>query len=305
MAVKILEVITKMFGYVRLFKPAITMGEYEQYKGIYCTLCKQLGKRYGVASRFTLSYDMTFLALLQMALEDKDTAFCPSRCSFNPTKKCLKAQNTDAIDRAADIGTLLTYYKLRDTIADEGFLKRLAARMAMPIAKSAYKKAKNRVPHIDTAVAAMMTAQAEVEAANTPSIDRAAEPFALLLQTLAADTATDDTQNRVLERFGYCLGRWVYLMDAVDDLAEDLEKGRYNPYIGARGLQKGDEDGVKKAREYSLCTLNACLAECRAAYELLDIRRFDGILRNILEEGMAHAQKRVIAGEEEKHERSL
>ena len=294
-----------MFGYVRLFKPTIRMGEYEQYKGIYCTLCKRLGKRYGVLSRFTLSYDMTFLALLQMALEEKDADFCPSRCSFNPTKRCLKAQNTDAIDRAADIGTILVYYKLKDTLADEGLGKKIGAWCALPFAKAAHKKAQKRVPAIDAAVAEMMTAQAEAEAIDTDSIDRAAEPFALMLQTLAADIAADGTQKRVLERFGYCLGRWVYLMDAVDDLAEDLAKGRYNPYILSRHLKKGDADGVKEARDYSLYTLNACLAECKAAYDLLEVRRFDGILRNILEEGMAHAQKRVIAGEEEKHERSL
>lgn len=294
-----------MFGYVRLFKPTITMGEYEQYKGIYCTLCKRLGKRYGLLSRFTLSYDMTFLALLQMALAEEEAGFCPSRCSFNPTKRCLKACHTDAIDRAADIGTILTYYKLKDTLADEGWGKKIGAWCALPFAKAAHKKAMKNVPHIDKAVEAMMIAQAELETANTPSIDRAAEPFAQLLQVLAADIAADDTQKRVLERFGYCLGRWVYLMDAVDDLAEDLKKGRYNPYIGLRQLHKGDEQGIKDARSYSLYTLNACLAECKAAYDLLEIRRFDGILRNILEEGMPHAQQRVIAGEEEKHERSL
>ncbi len=294
-----------MFGYVRLFKPSITIGEYEQYKGIYCTLCKRLGKRYGVLSRFTLSYDMTFLALLQMALDEEEAGFCPSRCSFNPTKRCLKAQNTAALDRAADIGTVLAYYKLKDTLADEGLGKKIGAWCAMPFAKAAHKKAKKRVPTIDRAVAQMMASQAEVETSENASIDRAAEPFALLLQTLAADTAENDTQKRVLERFGYCLGRWVYLMDAVDDLADDLKKGRYNPYILSRNLKEGDEEGVKEARVYSLYTLNACLAECKAAYDLLDIRRFDGILRNILEEGMAHAQTRVIAGEEEKYERSL
>lgn len=294
-----------MFGYVKVFKPTIRMGEYEIYKGIYCTLCKRLGKRYGVLSRFTLSYDMTFLALLQMALAEECGEFCPSRCSFNPTKRCLKATDTVAIDLAADIGTILAYYKLKDTLADEGLGKKIGAWCALPFAAAAHKKAKKRVPRIDAAVAAMMTAQAEVEASQNTSIDRAAEPFALLLQTLAAQMADTDAQKRVLGRFGYCLGRWVYLMDAVDDLAKDLEKGRYNPYIGARQLKKGDTDGVKEARAYSLYTLNACLAECKAAYDLLEIRRFDGILRNILEEGMAHAQQRVIAGEEGKHERSL
>ena len=288
-----------MFGYVKLFKPTITMGEYEQYKGIYCTLCKRLGHRYGVLSRFTLSYDMTFLALLQMALSEQDADFCPSRCSFNPAKRCLKACNTTAIDRAADIGTVLAYYKLRDTLADEGFLKRMGAWCALPFAKRAHKKATQNVPHVDKAVEGMMIAQAKLEAEGCSSIDRAAEPFALLLQALAAEVAADDTQKRVLERFGYCLGRWVYLMDAVDDLADDLDEGRYNPYILARNLKEDNEQGVKDTRNYSLFTLNACLAECKAAYDLLEIRRFDGILRNILEEGMAYAQKRVIAGEEE------
>ncbi len=291
-----------MFGYVRLYKPTITMGEYEQYRGIYCTLCKRLGKRYGVLSRFTLSYDMTFLALLYMALEESDPAFCSGRCSFNPTKKCLRACNTAGTDLAADIGTLLAYYKLKDTLADEGFGKRLAAGLALPLAAIARRRAVKRRPDTDRLVADMMQRQAQMEAESTPSIDQAAEPFALMLQELAAGIATDDRQRLVLSRLGYCLGRWIYLMDAVDDLSEDLKKGRYNPYITTRSLQCGDEAGVKAAQQYALLTLNACLAECIAAYNLLDVRRFDGILRNILEQGMPHAQQRAISGEETQHE---
>lgn len=292
-----------MFGYVRLFKPTITMGEYEQYKGIYCTLCKRLGKHYGVLSRFALSYDMTFLAVLEMALSEENPDFCPSRCSFNPTKKCLKAGNTAPIDRAADIGTILTYYKLKDTLADEGFGKRLGALCALPFAAAARKKARKRRPETDRAVAEMTAAQTALEAENTASVDRAAEPFARLLQQLAGDIAANDTGRRVLERFGYCLGRWVYLIDAVDDLEEDIQKGRYNPYALARGLTAPEQ--VADTRQYAKETLNACLAECIAAYNLLEIRRFDGILRNILEQGMPHTGKRVIAGEEARNEESL
>ena len=108
------------------------MGEYEQYRGIYCTLCRRLGRRYGLHARMTLSYDSTFLALLQMALEDAPPDFCPGRCSFNPAKRCLKCRNTAAIDRAADLAVLLTYYKLQDTRRDEGFWKRLGATLLLP-----------------------------------------------------------------------------------------------------------------------------------------------------------------------------
>ena len=287
-----------MFGYVRLHKPEIRMGEYEQYQGVYCTLCRRLGKRYGPAARMTLSYDMTFLALLDMAMEPEGPDFCPGRCSFNPTKKCLRARNTRAIDRAADIGTLLSYYKLRDTLADEGFWKRLGARAALLFAAPARRRAARRLPDTDRAIAAMMAEQAALEQAGTGSIDRAAEPFAKLLEILAAGLSDDPRQRQVLTRFGYCLGRWIYLMDAVDDLAEDLQQGRYNPYAAARKLLPGDEAAVRETREYAGLTLNACLAECTAAYNLLEIRRFDGILRNILELGMPAAQRRVIAGEE-------
>lgn len=291
-----------MFGYVRLHKPTITMGEYEQYRGIYCTLCKRLGKRYGLTARMTLSYDMTFLALLHMALEPNDPAFCPSRCSFNPSKKCLKCQNTTATDLAADLGTLLAYYKLKDTIADEGFLKKLGALAAYPFLSTARKRAKKRHPDADAACAAMCVTQAEAERDKVASIDRAAEPFATLLSTLATMLAQDDKQRVILNRFGYCLGRWVYLIDAVDDLADDLKRGRYNPYALSKNLRADDEDGIAACRQYAVLTLNACLAECIAAYNLLPVRRFDGILRNILEQGMPVAQKRVLSGEDKHHE---
>ena len=291
-----------MFGYVRLHKPTITMGEYEQYRGVYCTLCRRLGKRYGLGARMTLSYDMTFLALLHAALEADDPDFCAGRCSFNPTKKCLRCQNTVATDLAADLGTLLAYYKLRDTLADEKFLKKFGAACMYPILAVYRRRATKRRPDADREIAAMMTAQAQAEAAHTASIDRAAEPFAKLLSYMAALVAQDNKQRVVLECCGYCLGRWVYLIDAVDDLADDLAGGQYNPYALAKNLRADDADGIKACREYAALTLNACLAECIAAYNLLDVRRFDGILRNILEEGMPAAQKRVILGEEQQNE---
>lgn len=291
-----------MFGYVRLHKPTITMGEYEQYRGVYCTLCRRLGKRYGLAARMSLSYDMTFLALLHMALEPNDPDFCPGRCSFNPTKKCLKCRNTIATDRAADLGTLLAYYKLKDTLADERLIKKLGAALLYPILAANRRRAAKRRPETDEQIAAMMAVQAQAEQEVTVSIDRAAEPFAKLLAYMTTLIAQDEKQHVILERFGYCLGRWVYLMDAVDDLPDDLKCHRYNPYALARDLTADDTDGIRACREYATLTLNACLAECIAAYNLLDIRRFDGILRNILEQGMPAAQRRVIAGEEISHE---
>ena len=80
-----------MFGYVKMWKPELKMAEYEQYQGVYCSLCKQLGRRYGLPARMTLSYDFTLLALLGMALTPDCPGFEKSRCSFHPGKSVCDA----------------------------------------------------------------------------------------------------------------------------------------------------------------------------------------------------------------------
>lgn len=285
-----------MFGYVRIYKPELKMAEFDQYQGVYCSLCKELGKRYGVWSRMTLSYDFTFLAVFRMALTDGCTGFHKGRCTFNPLKKRLCLRENAHVAFAADAATMLVYYKLRDNVADKGFWRGLPARLLLPFASSARKKAAARYPELHDTIAACMREQAELEAAGCSSIDAAAEPSAKMLAALACMDAADEQQRMVLDRFGYCLGRWIYLTDAVDDLPADLETGGYNPYILSRGLKRGDTERVRETQQYALLTLNACLAECIAAYNLLTIHRFDGILRNILEWGMPAAQREAAAG---------
>ena len=115
-----------------------------------------------------------------------------------------------------------------------------------------------------------------------------------MLEYLAAQAARDDREKRILERFGYCLGRWIYLIDAADDLEDDLKSGNYNAFVLSKRLPPGEFGALKETRAYAAATLNASLAECIAAYNLLDIRRFDGILRNILELGMPNVQKLAL-----------
>ena len=289
-----------MFGYVRVYQPELKMGEFEQYRGVYCSLCKSLGKRYGFFARMTLSYDFTFLAVFHMALQKGCAGFRMGRCALNPLKKRMCCRENEEIAYAADAAVLLLYHKLRDTVADSGLLKGLGARFLLLFISRAKKKAAAVQPELDRVVTACMEQQAALEKAQTTSIDAAAEPSARMPAAMAAAAGRDDRERLVLDRFGYCLGRWIYLIDAVDDLPDDLEDGSYNPYILSRRLSPGDGEGMREIREYSLLTLNACLAECAAAYNLLDIHRFDGILRNVLEWGMPAVQRDVLAGKKRK-----
>ena len=53
-----------MFGYIVVHKPELKVKEYETYRASYCGLCHSLKKQSGRIGQLTLSFDMTFLALL-------------------------------------------------------------------------------------------------------------------------------------------------------------------------------------------------------------------------------------------------
>ncbi len=294
-----------MFGYIKVYQPELKMGEFEQYRGLYCSLCRRLGKRYGPSAQMTLSYDMTFLVLLEMAMADSCPGFHKGRCPYNPFKKRTCCSDSPILDRCADLSVLLVYHKTRDTIADGGFFKRCAARLALIPAARHRRKAARLQPEADAAAARYVQRQAAIEAAKSGSLDAAAEPTAELLSVFCSQITTDEEQREILGRFGYCLGRWIYLMDAADDLEEDSQSGNYNPLLVEYRSQPITAETLSACRERVRLSLNASLAECKSAYELLSIRRFDGILRNILELGMHHIQKNVLDGDFQKKKREV
>src|SRR5690554_5887453 len=116
-----------MFGYVRAYKPELKVKELESYKGVYCGLCKALGREFTPLARFTLNYDFTFLAMLRLSLADKCPGFTTKRCPFNPFKRCFVCRDTDNILKSVSATAMIFfYYKLRDNLSDCGFLGKLA-----------------------------------------------------------------------------------------------------------------------------------------------------------------------------------
>lgn len=296
-----------MFGYVKVFQPELKMREYEQYKAVYCSLCHALGKRYGVMARMTLSYDFTFLALFLMAQADEKTTFCRGRCPFHPLKKRTLCSSSPMIDFAADVAMLLTYHKLSDTVQDERFFKRVTASIARLWLSRSYRRAVEHCPEQAGYADEYMRAQQAVEREEAPSVDACAEPTAVFLSKLASALATDEYRDTT-SRFGYCLGRFIYLADAADDLQKDLQNGRFNPFIINSEAQTpwGDKT-INEVKKYAARALHASVAVCAECYDELPIKRFDGILRNVVYSGMPFVIRRICSGKQEEldYERSV
>ena len=221
-----------MFGYVRIFKPELKVREYEEYKAVYCTLCKTLGKEYGLVSRLLLSYDATFYILLRDCAADGTPQYKKGRCPFNPAKVCnYQTDCPESYRAAAALTVILAYHKARDDRRDSKGFKKAAAALACAFLRASYKKAAKRYPHFAEIAAASMEKQQVLEAAQCDSADRAADPSASALAALCTAHMPEGEQRRVTERIAYCVGRWVYLMDAYDDMEKDLKNGGYNPFL--------------------------------------------------------------------------
>lgn len=283
-----------MFGYVKPKKSELLVREFEAYNGIYCSLCRQLGKSYGPFAKLTLNYDCTFFALVLLAMVPKSCPeFFVGRCTVNPLKKCTFCSSGAELEFAASLTVILAYYKLRDDLRDPGVLKRIVAFFLLPAAALIHRKAARKQPEIETVVSSCMERQRAVERAENPGLDQCAEPTALMLKQLlpiAAERESTASDGRVLQQIGYYLGRWIYLIDAADDLESDLRSGAFNPFSA---LQKAGKP-IPEIQNYANQVLNGTLSRLGSAADLLDFNALGPIVRNVIFLGLPQIQKELL-----------
>ena len=254
-----------MHGYVRPPLGELPQAEAERFRRAYCGLCRTLGQRYGLTERFILNYDFTYLAILLSDGEEPEPD--RARCPVSPLRRRDCQPQTPALALAADESVILAYWQNRDGVADHGAVKGLKYRAGCAALSGAYRQAAEHRPGFDRAVRHQLDLLAALEAERSPSLDAPADAFAALLAGAAAEV-DDPVRRRVLEQILYHLGRWVYLVDAADDLKEDAASGNYNPVA----LRYGLADGLwtpEARREFS-ATLDHSIRMMTTAYELWD-----------------------------------
>ncbi|MDD5952875.1 MAG: DUF5685 family protein [Oscillospiraceae bacterium] len=285
-----------MFGYIKPLTGELLVKESEQYKSVYCSLCKALGTYYGRIARMTLSYDCTFLALFSLGLQPACTGFHKGRCTCNPLKRCtFCTQNTEALHLPAALSVITMYYKLQDDRADKGFWKKVRAVCLMPLARRPFRKASRDYPALAEALAKMGQEQRAIEREASPSMDACAEPTAQMLSTVFRLLANTETEQRIFETIGYFLGKWIYGMDAADDLEDDLQKGAFNPLISKLELTKtAAPEALQQAKAYCNGTLNLCVSQLIASVRLVSFHHFGPIIRNIVEQGLPDMQRTLL-----------
>lgn len=297
-----------MFGYIRPQNSELLVREFGEYKAVYCTLCRRLGKDYGPAARLVLNYDCTFYAILLLAISGKESPqFSRGRCVVNPLKQCgFCAECGDEFGTASALTVILTYYKVKDDIADSGFWKSLLFRIAYPFFSIMHRKASRRFPQLEKTVADAMSEQERTEHSDHPGIDCSAEPTACMLAHIFELAGGSGETTRVLYEAGYFFGRWTYLMDAADDIEKDIKKKTFNPFVIHFHLNDAStRETLDEAKNYANGTLNGTLAKLGAAINLLELGSFSPIVHNIVFLGLPAMQKEQLFKKENGNVRSV
>ncbi len=286
-----------MFGYVHYDKPNLYIKDYMLYQSMYCGLCKGIGMACGQLARFGLSYDIAFLSVLLHNMTGTDIRIEQQNCF----EHCIGKRPIAAVDPLTEelgaLNTLLVYYKLTDDAED----RERRGKLRHGLFRKGFRRARKRYPELDGMVARFMRNQQETESSRTASCEMAADPTACLMRELSdhflKEKATDSSRGMFYE-----LGKWVYLIDALDDYDKDRKRGNYNPFLLSYGCESRAELMERYGEEISFLfdTLFYSLRENLAGVSFSFNR---DLTDNVLLRGLPLETARVMRGEKRNKEK--
>lgn len=274
-----------MFGYVVIDKPNILIKDYQTYRSYYCGLCKAIGKQSGQALRLTLNYDIVLLALLAHNYEQVTPEFIKGRCFVHPLGKGIfYVKNKGILAKIADINTILGYYKIYDDVVDEGKHKLIKAALT-PYFKKAKKRNEELTAKVESSYEKLRSLEKQKADENLLS-----DCFGNMMIAVAESLTAKGDKN--LRELCFYLGKWVYIIDALDDLKKDYEQGNYNPFLrNVTAWSDNIYDGIETKIRW---ITNECIDKIINAYELMKIDISEGALSNIIYKGLASRTEFVI-----------
>ena len=279
-----------MFGYVRADTPYLYIKDDTLYKAMYCGVCKGIGEVCGQGARMGLSYDVTFLSVLLHNLAGIDVKIEKQHCLTHRIRSKPMAEVDEMTRQLGALNTLLVYYKYTDDImdGDKGRGKRLWF-------KQGFARARRKYPEIARIVRDNLAMQDKVEKAKIDSIDRAADATANMMAEFS-DYVLGEKANVHTKNLFYAIGKWIYLIDALDDYDKDIKKGAYNPFILAYGAESAAQLTNGKYADDVKYVFNALFFDIRENLSHLHFNFNRDLLDNILLRGLPMMTNRILSG---------
>jgi hypothetical protein len=261
-----------MFGYVVIHKSELKFKEYDMYHSYYCGLCQTLRNTYGYRAQISLNYDLTFVALVLSSLYEPETKVEASRCIMHPLTKHVKRYN-EYLDYAAKMTVVLTYYKCEDDWLDE---KQRSRQVYKKLLQKSFDKIKKEYPKKIQVIEESLQHIHEYEKNKNYNLDEISNFFGQVMGEIFA--YKEDAWHDDLYEMGFYLGKFIYFMDAYDDVEEDIKKQTYNPFRPS--FNKADFE------ETSYMILELMISKTTTIFEYLPVVENIELIRNILYSGV-------------------
>ena len=276
-----------MFGYVKPDTPYLYMKDDTLYKALYCGICKSIGKCAGQCARMTLTYDIAFMSAVIHNLTKTDVTIKREHCIIHPITKRPIAGVEDISLTLGSLNVILAYFKIQDDINDNG-----RGRGLKLLFSSGFKKCAKKNPELVKIVEENYNELYKLEKAQEKSIDKIAHPFACLLAELS-DSLLGEYKNENTYRYFYNFGKWIYLIDALDDYDKDVKKGNYNPFYQAYGASDFNALKGEFGEEISFI-MSATINGIEESFKELRFGFNADLVRNISIRGTVGTTKKVL-----------
>jgi len=279
-----------LFGYVKPFVPDLKVKDNDLYKAFYCGLCRALGAHICRSSKFTLSYDIVFLAIVREAAANDGFVIRKKRCAVHPFKKRAYVADCPSLVYSARASSLLTYHKFADDVKDTKYPKKVLKKIFLGKAKKYRKKAD--LGELDREIEKYLVNLDGLENSGA-SPEMCADAFGNTLAAVFSHSFGDKNTERELSEFGYHIGRWIYFADAADDYESDVKKGEFNPFAQYSPFPCEEIE-------------TSMLLDLRTAEKALDLieihdRDLRDIIENIIYIGMPETAKKVLSHNASEH----
>lgn len=279
-----------MYGYVVPPVAELSDADFALFGSFYCGLCLRTGALMGQKARFATNYDITFFNVLMHDLLTQDVEFKASKCILNPFKKRPVVTKNELLDKIVAVNVILGYYKAEDGVIDGEGLKYRIARNSF---SKAYEISKSMMPEADAIVGGKYNKLRELERAGTKGVDRVSDVFASMMMDLAA-LLLGDKANEDSLKLAYNIGKFVYLVDALDDIDEDYKAKRYNPFLAVLPYEKR-EKFFSDNKEYIEFILNVTVNRAIECFNNLSFTQSYDLLRKIVHLGLRQKTNELLS----------
>lgn len=286
-----------MFGYIQPLKTELKIREWNEFRKFYCGVCTAL-KKENFLSQFFLTYDSVFFSLLLTTING--TVPVQKRRFCFLTMKPVRYYESEEITLSSLAFLLLLKYKLIDDYTDsKNVIRKIFSGI---ISKFIKLKDKEFAQQFEEKVLYYLRALSKKEHERCFSINETATIFGNLSGFFFENICNLDPDTSIVMKYlGEYMGRWIYVLDAYDDLEKDLKKGNYNPIIEEfkKEWEKNNKDTIvfkDKVKPLIKEKLENYIEEITKAYDLLILKlpQFKGILDNVVYFGLWNQTYHVL-----------